>query len=60
MRFFKILKDPDATVYSYLTDITKRVVTGVEVNKRKTSVFGCELVGTVDGMITSMAKSSFI
>jgi hypothetical protein len=48
------------TAYSYLTDITKRVVFGVEVDERKTSVFGCKLVGTVDCMITSMAKSSFI
>jgi len=43
-----------------LAYITKREVFGGGVVERETGVFGCKLVGAVNGAITAMAKSSFI
>jgi len=44
----------------YLADITERKVFGGGEDERETRVFGCELVGVVNGAIAGMAKSSFI
>lgn len=43
-----------------MTDITKRGVFGSGVVKGEAFVFVCELVGMVDGAITSMAERGFI
>lgn len=45
---------------TYLANITKREVLGGGVMEREAWVFGCKLVGVVNGAVTTMAKSSFI
>jgi len=44
----------------YLADITKRVVFGGGEDEREARVFGCKLVGVVNGAIAATAKSSFV